>query len=72
LLSGWIDLHDFEGLASFQNEGITNAGKLGAFVYLPDTFLGYGGTLALVALAMITWYLVVTWNEDTNKFIVEI
>jgi len=72
LLRGWIDLHDFEGLASFQNEGITNAGKLGAFVYLPDTFLGYGGTLALVALAMITWYLVVTWNEDTNKFIVEI
>jgi hypothetical protein len=38
---------------------------------MPDTALGYGGTLALVALAMGLWYLFVSWNEDTGKFIVE-
>ena len=44
---------------------------LGKWIYMPDTFLGYGGTLAIVALAMATWYLVVTWNEETNKLLVE-
>lgn len=40
---------------------------LGAFVYLPDTFLGYGGTLALILVAMAAWYVIVDWNEETNK-----
>ncbi len=44
---------------------------LGQWIYMPDTFLGYGGTLALIGLAMCIWYLVVSWNEDTGKLIVE-
>ena len=44
---------------------------LGKWIYMPDTFLGYGGTLALIAAAMGLWYLVVTWNEKSNKLIVE-
>lgn len=44
---------------------------LGKWVYMPDTFLGYGGTLALIFVAMGAWYLVATWNEKSNKLIVE-
>jgi len=43
--------------------------KLGKHIYLPDV-LGYGGTLLLVAVVMGLWYLIVSWNEDSNKFIV--
>ncbi|OCC16200.1 hypothetical protein DBT_0017 [Dissulfuribacter thermophilus] len=43
--------------------------KLGKHIYLPDVF-GYGGTLLLIAIIMGLWYLIVDWNEDTNKFIV--
>ena len=32
--------------------------------------MGYGGTLFFIAAIMGIWYLVVTWNEDTNKLIV--
>ena len=42
---------------------------LGAEVYMPEA-LGYGPTLLIVAGAMVLWYLVVTWNEETNKLIV--
>jgi uncharacterized protein len=58
----------------FQNFGpdeinLEKAGKLGSYVYLPDV-MGHGGTLAFIAFIMMAWYLVVTWNEDTNKLIV--
>ncbi len=58
----------------FQNFGpdeinLERAGKLGSYVYLPDV-MGYGPTLLLIAFIMMVWYLVVTWNEDTNKLIV--
>ncbi len=53
-------------------EGSAEGGAiLGQWIYMPDTFLGYGGTLALIALAMCIWYLVVSWNEDSGKLIVE-
>lgn len=71
LMSNWMSVGDVEGLDAFQNEGITNAGKLGSFVYMPDSFLGYGGTLAAIVLLMALWWLVVRWNEDSNKLIVE-
>ncbi len=71
LLGGWIKDNDFEGINAWYSEGLTTGSKLGSFVYMPDTFLGYGGTLTLVALVMMTWYLVVTWNEDTYKLLVE-
>ena len=67
----WINANDFEGMQAWLDEGVTNAGKLGRFVYMPDTFLGYGGTLAVIFLIMAVWYITVDWNEDTNKFVVE-
>ena len=41
---------------------------LGKYVYLPDV-MGYGPSLALIIGAMGIWYLIVTWNEDSNKLI---
>ncbi|SHO42964.1 YeeE/YedE thiosulfate transporter family protein [Desulfopila aestuarii] len=58
MMTGWINDNDFEV-----------DGVLGSYVYLPDV-LGYGPTLTLIVGFMIIWYLSVTWNEDTNKFIV--
>ncbi len=58
----------------FQNYGpdeinLEREGALGSYVYLPDV-MGYGPTLLLIAFIMMAWYLIVTWNEDTNKLIV--
>lgn len=50
--------------AEFEADGV-----LGSYVYLPDV-MGYGPTLFMIAAIMVVWYLVVTWNEDTNKLIV--
>ena len=58
MMTGWINDNDIEV-----------DGVLGSYVYLPDVF-GYGPTLTLIVGFMIIWYLTVTWNEDTNKFIV--
>lgn len=44
-------------------------GVLGKYVYLPDV-MGYGPTLLLICFIMALWYVVVTWNEDSNKLIV--
>lgn len=43
--------------------------SMGSKVFLPDV-MGYGWSLFLIIGAMVIWYLVVTWNEDTNKLIV--
>ncbi len=43
-------------------------GVLGRYVYMPDS-LGYGPTLALVLFSMAAWYVVVSWNEDSNKLL---
>lgn len=48
---------------------LEKSGGLGSYVFLPDV-MGYGWTLAMIAFIMMVWYLVVTWNEDTNKLIV--
>jgi uncharacterized membrane protein YedE/YeeE len=65
-----ISDHDWEGMGAYLDEGITNDGIFGSFVYLPDTWLGYGGTLALIFGVMALWYIIVDWNEDSNKLIV--
>ena len=44
--------------------------KLGSYVYMPD-YLGYGGTIILILAVMALWYIIVDWNEDTNKFTLE-
>lgn len=55
----------------FRSAHFESSGKLGSYVYLPDTFLGYGGSLLLIFLVMGLWYLVVDWNEDSNKLVVD-
>ncbi|PLX48550.1 MAG: YeeE/YedE family protein [Desulfobulbaceae bacterium] len=45
-------------------------GKLGKYVYMPETF-GYTGTLLLIGAVMLIWYLVVSWNEESNKLIID-
>jgi len=57
--------------AWFEKAGFEAKGMLGKAVFLPDTFLGYGGTLALILAAMAIWYVVVDWNEESNKLVVE-
>ena len=57
LMVAWFDAFEVE-----QN------GWLGKYVYLPDV-MGYGWTLGLIALFAFLWYLVVSWNEDSNKLI---
>ncbi len=54
----------------FRDWELEASGKLGKYVYLPDV-LGYTGTLILILAIMTIWYLVVVWNEDSGKLIVE-
>lgn len=72
LMSAWFKQNDYEGIRAWLNKGITNEGSLGSFLYLPETFLGYGGTLVLIIGAMVMWYLVVVWNEESNKLVLKI
>ena len=58
IMTSWFRDNDFEA-----------DGVLGSYVYLPDV-MGYGGTLMFIMAIMVIWYLVVTWNEETNKLIV--
>ena len=58
IMTSWFRDYEFEA-----------DGVLGKFVYMPEV-MGYGPTLLLIALAMLVWYLVVSWNEETNKLIV--
>ena len=55
--------------AWFKDNEFEADGVLGSFVYLPDV-MGYGGTLLLIAAFLLAWYLVVVWNEETDKLIV--
>jgi uncharacterized membrane protein YedE/YeeE len=49
--------------------GLEQAGHLGRYIFLPDA-MGYGITLLLIGFIMALWYVIVTWNEDSNKLIV--
>lgn len=71
IMTAWFKADDWEGMEAWLDEGITNDGIFGSFVYMPDTFLGYGGTLALIFAVMALWYIIVDWNEETNKFTLE-
>jgi len=57
LCSTWVKGHEWEA-----DE------VLGKYVYLPDV-MGYGPALGVVLGAMVIWYLIVTWNEDSNKLL---
>lgn len=65
---------DIEGIIAWYQAGTPlpfSEGMLGSFVYLPFTFLGYGGTLALILAAMGGWWVAVTWNEKTQKGVLD-
>ncbi len=65
IMTKWFKAMHMEGT------GATHEGsKLGMHLYLPDA-LGYGGTLLIIVVAMAAWYIIVDWNEDSNKLIVE-
>jgi len=70
IMNRWFKENDWEGMEAFIDEGVTNDGIFGTFVYMPDTWLGYGGTLAVIFLVMALWYIIVTWNEESEKLIV--
>jgi uncharacterized membrane protein YedE/YeeE len=53
----------------FQDQEFEADGVLGSYVYMPEV-MGYGPTLLIIGGIMVAWYLVVTWNEETNKLIV--
>jgi uncharacterized membrane protein YedE/YeeE len=55
--------------AWFRDNEFEADGVLGKYVYLPDV-MGYGTTLLLIAAFLLVWYLVVSWNEESNKLIV--
>lgn len=55
-------------LAWFSNYRFEEKGYLGNYVYLPDV-MGYGYTMAFVVGFATLWYLVVSWNEDSNKLL---
>ena len=59
LFKTWIK--SSEGLNSF----------MGYSVFLPD-FLTYKWSLILVIVIMLAYYIITTWNEETEKFVVEL
>lgn len=68
----WIALFAFAVSNSLmtvlnQSWGIRN--RLGAAIFLPHT-LGWEGAILLIAFVAVLWYLVLVWNEETNKFTV--
>jgi uncharacterized protein len=68
----WAALFTFGTVNSLATVFLRSTGwrqKLGKAVFLPDTF-GWGGSLILIAAVLLLWYLIVTWNEETNKFTV--
>lgn len=58
IVTAWFKDNDFEA-----------DGVFGKYIYLPDV-MGYGPTLLLISAVILVWYLVVTWNEETNKLVV--
>lgn len=58
IFTSWFKDNDFEA-----------DGVFGKAIYLPDV-MGYGPTLFVIIGAMLIWYLVVSWNEETNKLMV--
>ncbi len=55
-------------VALFTRFQVEESGYLGKYVYLPDV-MGYGPTLWLIIGFAFVWYMVVSWNEESNKLI---
>jgi hypothetical protein len=54
----------------FSEYDVIEEGYLGKAVYLPE-YLGYGGALFLIAGIMLLWYVIIDWNEDSNRLVIE-
>lgn len=68
----WAALFTFATTNSLMNVLLRTTGwrrKLGKAVFLPHTF-GWGGSILFIAIILMIWYLVVTWNEESNTFTV--
>jgi uncharacterized protein len=66
----WMALLSFALTNSLMNMFLQGTGlkaKLGFSVFLPNIF-GWQGALLAVALVLFLWYLVLSWNEETDKF----
>jgi|SaaInl7_200m_RNA_FD_contig_51_1084265_length_3148_multi_10_in_0_out_0_1 uncharacterized protein len=44
---------------------------IGSRFFMPDV-LSYSWTIVIAIAAMLAWYLFVTWNEETEKFVIEL
>ena len=55
-------------IALFTRFQVEENGYLGKYVYLPDV-MGYGPSLWLIIGFAFLWYMVVSWNEESNKLI---
>jgi uncharacterized membrane protein YedE/YeeE len=59
LVKAWIEASDLlRRLVGFE-------------VFIPD-ILGYQWTLVTVTAIMVLWYALVTWNEETERFVMEV
>ena len=54
-------INSFEGFKSL----------IGFRFFMPD-YLNYGWTVVIAIAVMLAWYLFVTWNEETEKFVIEL
>ncbi len=68
----WIALFTFATSNSIITAFLRSAGwrsKLGSAIFLPNLF-GWGGALFLIFFVLFLWYIILSWNEETNKFTV--
>lgn len=70
----WIALFAFatsNSLMTIFNQSWGVRDTLGAAVFLPKYFGWIGGILLIIAI-LVVWYLILSWNEKTNKFTMEL
>jgi hypothetical protein len=58
------------GLTSFDEDNVETfeVTRVGFQAYLPDMLGGWGGSLAIGAGLLLLWYVLVRYNETTEKF----
>jgi len=56
-------------VAWFRDNDFEADGVFGKSIFLPDV-MGYGGALLLIGVILAAWYVIVTWNEESNKLVV--
>ncbi|RUM88938.1 MAG: YeeE/YedE family protein [Thermodesulfatator sp.] len=54
----------------FAEYDVIENGYLGKSIFVPE-YLGYAGTLLLIALVVLIWHVIIDWNEESNKLVIE-